>query len=197
MEIFFPVSFFLASIFKYCTVGQFFFRVSFILGLINHMDQMRMDPKHQFAAQFVLSRAANERREREALLAAAAVNMSHFAMHAGLAPGLGGSPTGHSDSPTRISTPAEMKSEQPTLASARSPLAPSAQHSHGQPMLDVYGRMANGSDTTLRVNTDTNHTLANGQPALNGTQQHLMSPNLHDPHQQQHQAIAPVAESVS
>merc|ERR1719334_2035606 len=40
-------------------------------GLISHMDQMRMDPKHQFAAQFVLSRAANERREREALLAAA------------------------------------------------------------------------------------------------------------------------------
>jgi hypothetical protein len=44
------------------------------------MDQMRMDPKHQFAAQYVLSRAANERREREALLAAAAMNMSHFAM---------------------------------------------------------------------------------------------------------------------
>ena len=38
-----------------------------------------MDPKHQFAAQFVLSRAANERREREALLAA------HFAMQANLA----------------------------------------------------------------------------------------------------------------
>ncbi len=45
------------------------------------MEQMRMDPKHQFAAQYVL-RAANERRvEREALLAAAAmnINMSHFA----------------------------------------------------------------------------------------------------------------------
>ena len=35
------------------------------------MDQMRMDPKHQFAAQYVLQRAATERREREALLAAA------------------------------------------------------------------------------------------------------------------------------
>jgi hypothetical protein len=51
----------------------------FILsGLLAHMDQMRMDPKHQFAAQYVLSRAANERREREALLAAAAMNMSHL-----------------------------------------------------------------------------------------------------------------------
>lgn len=49
-----------------------------ILGLLAHMDQMRMDPKHQFAAQYVLSRAANERREREALLAAAAMNMSHL-----------------------------------------------------------------------------------------------------------------------
>ena len=47
-------------------------------GLLAHMDQMRMDPKHQFAAQYVLSRAANERREREALLAAAAMNMSHL-----------------------------------------------------------------------------------------------------------------------
>ena len=27
------------------------------------MDQMRMDPKHQFAAQYVLQRAATERRE--------------------------------------------------------------------------------------------------------------------------------------
>lgn len=29
-----------------------------------------MDPKHQFAAQYVLSRAAAERRERETILAA-------------------------------------------------------------------------------------------------------------------------------
>lgn len=29
-----------------------------------------MDPKHQFAAQYVLSRAAAERRERESILAA-------------------------------------------------------------------------------------------------------------------------------
>ena len=102
-----------------------------------------MDPKHQFAAQYVLSRAANERREREALLAA------HLAMTTNMQPGLlsghmssaaaahhmaavavsqaataassqaaghiGGtaSPSAHSDSSTRISTPmntaAEMK----------------------------------------------------------------------------------------
>ena len=55
----------------------------FIIGLLAHMDQMRMDPKHQFAAQYVLTRAANERREREALLAAGLMNMSHFAMTAG------------------------------------------------------------------------------------------------------------------
>ena len=88
-----------------------------------------MDPKHQFAAQYVLSRAANERREREALLAAA-VNMSHFAMtSANLQPvlsGGGGVGSGthvstvscspaearmNSDPSTRISTPAEMKLE--------------------------------------------------------------------------------------
>lgn len=41
-----------------------------ILGLLTHMEHMRMDPKHQFAAQYVLSRAAAERRERENLLGA-------------------------------------------------------------------------------------------------------------------------------
>ncbi|KQS21503.1 uncharacterized protein LOC6555814 isoform X2 [Drosophila erecta] len=38
-------------------------------GLLTHMESMRMDPKHQFAAQYVLSRAAAEQRERESLLA--------------------------------------------------------------------------------------------------------------------------------
>lgn len=45
------------------------------------MEHMRMDPKHQFAAQYVLSRAAAERRERESLLAAAAaVNVGNFGL---------------------------------------------------------------------------------------------------------------------
>ena len=96
------------------------------------MDQMRMDPKHQFAAQYVLSRAANERREREALLAAhlamttnmqpsllsghmsSAAAAHHMAAAvstaaaASVANNLGGgtaSPSAHSDSSTRISTP--------------------------------------------------------------------------------------------
>ncbi|CAG0885846.1 unnamed protein product [Darwinula stevensoni] len=46
-------------------------------GLLTHMEQLRMDPKHQFAAQYVLSRAAAERRERETLLAAASVVVSN------------------------------------------------------------------------------------------------------------------------
>ncbi|XP_063219168.1 flt3-interacting zinc finger protein 1-like isoform X3 [Bacillus rossius redtenbacheri] len=70
-------------------------------GLLSHMEHMRMDPKHQFAAQYVLSRAAAERRERESLLAAAVAASSA----SGLA-GLGGggpspmcaSPSAHSDS---------------------------------------------------------------------------------------------------
>ena len=41
--------------------------MGFIKGLLTHMEHMRMDPKHQFAAQYVLSRAAAERRERELL----------------------------------------------------------------------------------------------------------------------------------
>lgn len=42
-------------------------------GLLAHMEQMRMDPKHSFAAQYVLSQAAAERRERENMLTAAVV----------------------------------------------------------------------------------------------------------------------------
>lgn len=100
-----------------------------------------MDPKHQFAAQYVLSRAANERREREALLAAhlamttnmqpsllsghmtSAAAAHHMAVAvstaaaassvANIGGGGTGSPSAHSDSSTRISTPmntaAEMK----------------------------------------------------------------------------------------
>lgn len=40
------------------------------------MEHMRMDPKHQFAAQYVLSRAAAERRERENFLAAVTASNS-------------------------------------------------------------------------------------------------------------------------
>ncbi|EEB11113.1 zinc finger protein, putative [Pediculus humanus corporis] len=54
-------------------------------GLLSHMEHMRMDPKHQFAAQYVLSRAAAERRERESLIAAAvaASNAGNFGIGGG------------------------------------------------------------------------------------------------------------------
>ncbi|XP_066995459.1 uncharacterized protein [Anabrus simplex] len=71
-------------------------------GLLSHMEHMRMDPKHQFAAQYVLSRAAAERRERESLLAAAVAASSAGGL-AGLSGGGGpssmcASPSAHSDS---------------------------------------------------------------------------------------------------
>ena len=115
-------------------------------GLLAHMDQMRMDPKHQFAAQYVLQRAATERREREALLAAAMSwgmggmsgmgsmsgmsGMSGGAMMGGM--GMTGSPI-HSDASTRISTPAEMKMEGGPL---RSPLG---QHHAATGQMTDYG----------------------------------------------------------
>lgn len=47
-----------------------------------------MDPKHQFAAQYVLSRAAAERRERETLLAAVSASQSSSLLGlAGMGPG--------------------------------------------------------------------------------------------------------------
>ena len=116
------------------------------VGLLAHMDQMRMDPKHQFAAQYVLQRAATERREREALLAAAMSwgmggmsgmgsmsgmsGMSGGAMMGGM--GMTGSPI-HSDTSTRISTPAEMKMEGGPL---RSPLG---QHHSTSGQMTDYG----------------------------------------------------------
>ncbi|XP_050300368.1 zinc finger protein 135-like isoform X6 [Anthonomus grandis grandis] len=77
-------------------------------GLLTHMEHMRMDPKHQFAAQYVLSRAAAERRERETLLAAvsASAGGSSLLGLAGMGPGvfpatgspMCASPSAHSDS---------------------------------------------------------------------------------------------------
>lgn len=71
------------------------------LGLLSHMEHMRMDPKHQFAAQYVLSRAAAERRERESLLAAAALATTTGALPLGLSgnqTSLCPSPSVHSES---------------------------------------------------------------------------------------------------
>ncbi|XP_037076897.1 zinc finger protein 384-like [Pollicipes pollicipes] len=95
-------------------------------AFLTHMDHMRMDPKHQFAAQYVLSRAAAERRERETLFAAAAAAAasSSMGMNSHMFPGMSmsgmstvgsslmtnvsaASPSAHSDSSSRISTPAE------------------------------------------------------------------------------------------
>lgn len=72
------------------------------IGLLTHMEHMRMDPKHQFAAQYVLSRAAAERRERDTLLAAAAAVSASGSGLLGL-PGVGQnsmcpSPSAQSDS---------------------------------------------------------------------------------------------------
>ncbi|CAD7094199.1 unnamed protein product [Hermetia illucens] len=75
-------------------------------GLLSHMEHMRMDPKHQFAAQYVLSRAAAERRERDTLLAAAvaASASSSGLLSMGSGGGEGGtnsmcaSPSAHSES---------------------------------------------------------------------------------------------------
>ncbi|XP_037084966.1 zinc finger protein 358-like [Pollicipes pollicipes] len=110
-------------------------------AFLTHMDHMRMDPKHQFAAQYVLSRAAAERRERDTLLAAAAAAASSsmsMGMNGHMFPnmsipgmpsmGMGStamtsagtslttaasaaSPSAHSDSSSRISTPADAKLE--------------------------------------------------------------------------------------
>uniref|UniRef100_A0A8D9AMG5 Zinc finger protein 583 n=1 Tax=Cacopsylla melanoneura TaxID=428564 RepID=A0A8D9AMG5_9HEMI len=63
-------------------------------GLLSHMEHMRMDPKHQFAAQYVLSRAAAERRERENILATAALGLP---LGLGTNPSQCESPSGHSD----------------------------------------------------------------------------------------------------
>ncbi|XP_076358052.1 uncharacterized protein LOC143250846 [Tachypleus tridentatus] len=46
-----------------CSVCQSVFTQE--AGLLLHMENMRMDPKHQFAAQYVLSRVAAENREKE------------------------------------------------------------------------------------------------------------------------------------
>jgi len=144
------------------------------------MEEMRLDPKHQFAAQYVL-RAANERREREALLAAAAMNMSHFAS---MQPGLlaasvavsasslaGGSVSTLSESSPRISTPGDMKAEHGGM---KSPFA-FPQQQGGQQLqaqhLGSYGRLP--SMSTDYKNLFGNGGRFGGQQQQQQQQQHL------------------------
>ncbi|CRL04996.1 CLUMA_CG018076, isoform A [Clunio marinus] len=75
-------------------------------GLLTHMEHMRMDPKHQFAAQYMLSRAAAERRERDTILAAAVAGGSSL-LSMGKS-SRGASPSAHSDTSScngRLSSP--------------------------------------------------------------------------------------------
>lgn len=75
------------------------------------MEHMRMEPKHQFAAQYVLSRAAAERREREtALIAAVSASGSGLLLGSG---SLCASPSAHSDS-SSTGRPSSTGSEPPT-----------------------------------------------------------------------------------
>ncbi|KAJ8686620.1 hypothetical protein QAD02_022414 [Eretmocerus hayati] len=72
-------------------------------GLLSHMEHMRMDPKHQFAAQYVLSRAAAERREREILAGSSLAGLGVLGSQMGGAqnlqqPTMCPSPSAHSDS---------------------------------------------------------------------------------------------------
>eukprot|EP00093_Oithona_nana_P005961 05961.XXX_40958_53653_1 [CDS] Oithona nana genome sequencing. len=203
-------------------------------GLLAHMDQMRMDPKHQFAAQYVLSRAANERREREALLAAhlamttnmqpsllsghmsSAAAAHHMAAAvstaaaASVANTLGGtaSPSAHSDSSTRISTPmdtaAQMKME-PRTTNVRSPLSLGLSH-HQQQQQNLMGQNSAGNSldylggnnpgrssldiprsNDLRLSSPTptanNDILSNNNN--NGGSDHIMAPNGGGQHHQE------------
>lgn len=66
---------------------------------------MRMDPKHQFAAQYMLSRAAAERRERDTILAGIAGGSSLLSIGQN---SRGASPSAHSDTSScngRLSSP--------------------------------------------------------------------------------------------
>jgi zinc finger protein 362/384 len=70
------------------------------------MEHMRMDPKHQFAAQYMLSRAAAERRERDTILAAAVAGGSNLLQIGQNS--RGASPSAHSDTSScngRLSSP--------------------------------------------------------------------------------------------
>lgn len=72
-------------------------------GLLTHMEHMRMDPKHQFAAQYMLSRAAAERRDQVAAAIAGGSSLLSIGQNS-----RGASPSAHSDTSScngRLSSP--------------------------------------------------------------------------------------------
>ncbi|XP_067138776.1 zinc finger protein ZFP2-like isoform X4 [Centruroides vittatus] len=62
-----------------CSVCQSVFSQE--AGLLHHMENMRMEPKHQFAAQYVLSRAAAEKREKAATTVGSPSNLPSTSMN--------------------------------------------------------------------------------------------------------------------
>lgn len=149
-------------------------------GLLTHMEHMRMDPKHQFAAQYMLSRAAAERRERDTILAAAVAGGSSL-----LSIGQnsrGASPSAHSDTSScngRLSSP-----------------PPDVQHGHNNQNSDA-GMNENASDNNNNTNGTGNNLSGgnyNGKLSVNDVLRSQTSGHLH---QQYQQVVAAAAAGIA
>ncbi|EZA59971.1 hypothetical protein X777_16174 [Ooceraea biroi] len=149
-------------------------------GLLSHMEHMRMDPKHQFAAQYVLSRAAAERREREILASSS--------LGAGLGV-LGGSQTG---GPQNLQQP---------------PMCPSpsahSDSSSGNGRLSSAGSEP-GTGLLNNNNNNNNNNMASPGPSGNKLSEMLRAGSqpgsaqqYHDEMQSQQQRMAVMAAAVS
>jgi len=112
-------------------------------GLLTHMEHMRMDPKHQFAAQYMLSRAAAERRERDTILAAAVAGGSSLL-------GMAGSQNSHS----RCASPAQSDT---SSCNGRLSSAPSEHNGHHNDTNNNQNGPSAGGHNDSNNNNDNNN----------------------------------------
>lgn len=144
-------------------------------GLLTHMEHMRMDPKHQFAAQYMLSRAAAERRERDTILAAVAGNSSLLSIGQN---SRGASPSAHSEDSCngRLSSP-----------------PPNDNNNNGS-----SGMNENTSDNNNNTSGTTNNLSSSGIGSFNGklTVNDMLRSQTSGHLHQQYQIVAAAAQSI-
>ncbi|XP_032579944.1 uncharacterized protein LOC6619457 isoform X2 [Drosophila sechellia] len=173
-------------------------------GLLTHMESMRMDPKHQFAAQYVLSRAAAEQRERESILAVTLAASSGTGTRIGIADAGKVLPTGaHNSEGSNSKCPSPSVNSECSSNGRLSSSTTSDQDQdidHGLSENENSNQNNIGSSTNNNNNCTSNNNTSSHKMAeirLPGSGQYTMDAELHVANRMSLMAAAAAAVAAS
>ncbi|EDW34870.1 GL18148 [Drosophila persimilis] len=174
-------------------------------GLLTHMESMRMDPKHQFAAQYVLSRAAAEQRERESILAATIAAGSGAASGIGVGEARNVLPMGVTNSGgsnSKCPSPSansECSSNGRLSSSSTSDQDQEHDHDHGLSETEnsSHNNISNTNNNTLCANNNSCNSSKMNELRLPNSSQYNMDTGLHVANRMSLMAAAAAAVAAS